>query len=160
MSTISATQRFALSVVETFSEEEMPATGNRSFSNDQFNLTQKLNATSTPPGAKTWAEELTGDQSPDFTALARAFGAAVDASGLKLQMLLVNNLSESATLVVAKGSSNGYAINGAAGDFTVPPGGSVQYFFNDALTDVDGTHKTIDCTITAGQSYQLQLVFG
>jgi hypothetical protein len=61
-------------------------------------------------------------------------------------------------VVIAKGASNGYAFNGAAGDQTIPPGGSVQVFLNDGLVDIDGTHKTLD--ITAVGEFQIILVFG
>jgi len=138
----------------------MPAIGNRSVTSNQFNFTKKLNASSTPPGSASWADALSGDQTLDFTALSRSIGEDVDATGLKLQMLLLNNLSASATLTLAKGASNGYAVNGAAGSLVCPPGGSVQYFFNDALEDVDATHKTLDLTITAGEEFEIQLVFG
>lgn len=160
MSTISATQRFSLSVAETFTEDEMPAAGSRTVINNQFNSTKKLNATSTPPGTKAWAAKFTGDQSIDLTALTRSVGPTVDASGLKLQMLLLNNLSESATLTIVEGAANGYAINGASGAYLLPPEAKIQSYFADALAEIDGTHKTLDITITAGQQYEIQLVFG
>lgn len=152
MSTISATCRFFLTFLESFTAAEMPSSGNRAITNDQFNSTQKLSAATTPPAAKGWGDDLSGTQTLDLTALARTVGPTVDATGLKLQALLINNLSPTATLNVAKGAANGYAINGAAGDFTIPPGGSLQMFFNDGLADIDATHKTLDLTVTPAGS--------
>ena len=158
MSTISATLRFYLSFVEQFSAAEMPASSGRSISNDQFGQAFKLAAGSTPPAAKGWAGQLTGNQTLDFTALARTIGPTVNATGLKLQAILVNNLDDANPLVIAKGAVNGYAFNAAAGNKTIVAGGSYQEFFNDGLADVDATHKTFD--ITATGDFQILLVFG
>ena len=158
--TISATQRFSLSAVETFTVDEMPAAGNRTVTNNQFNSTVRLNAGSAPAATKAWSGKLAGNQTLDLTALARTVGETVDATGLKLQMLLLNNLSESASLMIAEGASNGYAINGASGVYIVPPGAKLQTYYADSLADVAAGVKTLDITITAGEQFEVQLVFG
>jgi len=158
MSTISATLRFALSVLETFTEVEMPASKNRTITDDQFGSTVKLDAASTPAATKAWAAKLTGSQTIDLTNLARSVGPTVNATGLKLQMLLLQNLSTAGSLDVAVGATNGYAINGSGGHVIVPLGGSCQQYFADALADVDSTHKTLDVVVTG--DFQIQMVFG
>ena len=166
MSTISATQKFSLSVLETFTEAELPSAKNRGLLSDQFGSSIRLDAASAPAATKAWAAALDGSQTIDLTALARTVGAAVNATGLRLQMLLLNNLSGTATLLLDKGASNGYAINAAAEGLTLPPGGSVQLYFADGLVDVDATHKTLDATVTKAGSgtevedFEIQLVFG
>ncbi|HEY4760951.1 MAG TPA: hypothetical protein VIH42_10265 [Thermoguttaceae bacterium] len=160
MSTITSAQSFDTTVTETFTAQEMPATSNRQIQYNQFNETVNLNAGSTPPATKVYAELLEGDQTLDFTSLARSFGADINATGLKLQQIQIYNTSDTATLVVAKGASNGYPFNGAAGNKTILPGARWSEFFNDGLADIDGTHKNIDITITEGEEYQIVLVFG
>ena len=166
MSTISATQRFGLSVMEAFSEAELPAAKNRTLVDDQFGSSVKLDADTTPPATKAWSAKLTSTQTLDLTALTRSVGATVNATGLRLQMLLLNNLSATATLMIDKGASNGYPINGAAEGLVVPPSGLAQLYFADGLADVAAGAKTLDLTVTPAGSgtevedFEIQLVFG
>lgn len=166
MSTITATQRFALAVLEAFTAVELPASNNRSLNNDQFNKTVTLSATTTPPGTKGWAAKLTSSQTINLAALTRSVGPTIDATGLRLQMVLVNNLSTTATLAIDKGASNGYPINGAAGGQVIPPGGSWQAYFADGLADVAAGARTLDATVTPAGSgtevedFEIIMVFG
>lgn len=166
MSAIAATLRFGLSVLETFTAAEMPASKNRTVTDDGFNTTVNLGAATTPPGTKGWAALLSGTQTIDATALTRTVGPAINATGLRLQALLVNNLSTTATVSLAKGSSNGLPFNGASGGLVVPPSGSALLYFADGLADVAAGAKTIDITVTPAGSgtevlnFQIQLVFG
>lgn len=166
MSTIEATLRNYLSFQEKFTAAEMPASRNRSITNDQFNQTKTLKASTTPAATKGWAGEKTGTQTLDLTALTRTVCPTVDASGLKLQAMQIVNLSTTATLSIAKGASNGYAINGASGNYVIPPSGSLLVYFAGGLGAVGPTAKTIDCTVTpAGsgtevQDFTVSLIFG
>ena len=165
MSTITATVRFFASFVEKFSEAEVPSSNNRSFTNDLFNSNMNISPTTTPPASKAWADELIGNQTLDLTALTRLVGPTVDATGLKLQAILINNLDASDPLIVAAGVTNGYDLScdagsssSAAGEKTVAPGGNYLEFFNDALADVAADAKTLE--ITAPGDFQIMLIFG
>ena len=160
MSTVTSTQNFNLIGTETFTADEMPASSMRQIQYNQFVSASNLNSGSTPPAAKAYAERLDGSQMLDLTALVRTFGAALNASGLKLQQIQLVNESSTVSVNVAAGSSNGYAFNGAAGDKTIPAGGKWAEFFNDALHDVDATHKVLQITGTTGQKYSLIMIFG
>jgi len=166
MSTISATQRFGLSVMETFTEAELPAAKNRTIVDDQFGSSVKLDAASTPPATKAWSAKGTSTQTIDLTVLDRSVGPSINASGLRLQMLLLNNLSATASLMIDKGASNGYPINGSSEGLVVPPSGSAQLYFADGLADVASGAKTLDVTVTPAGSgvevedFEIQLVFG
>jgi hypothetical protein len=166
MSTIAAAFRAVLEFAETFSTVELPAVGNRTITNNKFNAGVKLDATTTPPGAKGYAAKLAGTQTLDLTALARTSGGTIDATGLKLQAILVNNLSTTATLSISKGVSDGYAFNGASGNYVVPPEGTQLVFFNDALGDVGAGAKNLTFTVTPAGSgtevedFELILIFG
>jgi hypothetical protein len=158
MSAISAIIRFYTAFNEVFTAAEIPASSNRSVNNDQFNRTIKLSASSTPAATKGWAGVFTGNQTLDFSALARTVGPTVNATGLKLQAILVNNLDATNPMTIAKGAANGYAFNGAAGNKVITPNGSWQEYFAGGLAAIDGTHKTID--ITATGDFQVILIFG
>jgi hypothetical protein len=162
MSTITSRQRFQTTIAETFSAEELPAiaAASRALSYDQFNGNVVLGPSTTPPATKAWTGILAGDQTLDLTALSRAVGNDVDATGLKLRQILVNNLSASAVLTIAPGASDPYEFNGTGGEKAIPAGGKYQEYFADGLGAVGPTHKTLDITIAAAQTYQIALVFG
>ena len=160
MTTVNTTQNFDLTATETFTEAEMPALANRQFQYKEFSANKSLNAATTPAATKVYAEKLSGSQTLDLTALTRSIGAVVNATALRLQQIQISNLSTSATIVIAKGATNGYAFNGAAGDKAILPSGHYAEYFHDGLTDIDATHKTLDITGTTGQYYNVVMIFG
>ncbi len=156
---IQVTCQMGLTVVQEWTAAELPSGGDRSLTHNQFNNTRKLNIASTPPATKVYAKKLTGSQALDFTALTPDIGAVIDATGLKLQCLLLNNLSTSNTVDWADGGANPYSIN-TTDPILVQPGSALQLYFNDKLADVGGGAKAVAITATGGQSYELILVFG
>lgn len=164
MSSIRCTQKFSLEVCETFSEAELPATSQRMVRENQFGATVTASADSAPAASKAWSAKLTGSQTLQLTALARMLGT-VNALGLALRAILINNLSTTATVSIGPAETNGYAIN-AGGPKTIGPSGRYQEWFAAGLQDVDATHNTLAITVTpAGTGtevldYQIQLVFG
>ena len=156
-SVINATMGFKCTVVETFDEDDFPAGSDRSVTLSAFNATKTLNADSTPPGTMVYAKKLSGNQNLDFTALVKDLGGTIDCSGLKLQGILLNNLSSANAVTWADGGANPYSVNGGANK-VVPAGGKWQEFFNDKLDDVAAGAKAV--AITATDSYELILVFG
>ena len=160
MPTINVTLVAQANIVSKWSASELPSTaGEQSVVHTAFAKSIPLRADSTPPASKKMADEFTGDQNLDLTALSDPEVGAVDATGLKVQVLLVNNLSTSATLTLSDGVANPYQLNG--GDtIVIPPGGTDLKFFNDKLADVAAGAKCFDAAITAGQKFQLLLVMG
>lgn len=158
MSTINAALRLSLDVLESFSASELPTAASPSVKHNQANLAQTLNASSTPAGTKLYAKKLTGTQTLDLTALTDTLGAALDCTGLKLQAILLENLSTTNTVVISD-PANPYSLNATAA-ITVPAGATLGMYFNDKLADVAAGAKGITFTATAGQTYNLLMVFG
>lgn len=159
MSTLNAAMRLTLDVLETFSADEYPLAAAPAMKINAANLSQTLNATSSPAATKMYAAELTGSQSLDLTALTDRTGAALDCSGLKLQALLVKNLSTTDAVVIADGASTPYSLNATA-DLTVPVGGTLGAYFADQLADVAAGAKDIDITAGVGEDYQVVMLLG
>lgn len=161
MSTPTANIVLNAGAVEALSSTEIPIVGATNLNLAAFSKKHALNASSTPPLTKMYGERITssGADTKDLTALTRTLLATLDATGLKLQALILINNSTTNTVTIADGDSNPYAINSAAA-IVVPAGGELYMYFNDKLADVDGTHKNIKFTGTSGQTYDLLMCFG
>lgn len=157
--TVSARVGLQFNLTTQYSAVESPSTGQFDVPHSAFNKSVSFNPTSTPPGSAVYSEELTSSQTLDLTALARTLEDTMDLSGLKLQALLLNNLSTANTVVLADTGANTYVVNAGAA-ITVQPGASIALVLNDKLTDVDATHKVLTLTATAGQKFQLAMLFG
>jgi len=158
--TINVSVNAGVTVNEQYDATSSPGTGQVTLSFNEFNQNETLNSSSTPPATKFIAEKYTGTQNLDFTALARtALGDTVDASGLKLQLLLLVNLSTTDDVTISDAAANPYSINGTD-DVVVPVGGYLLMQFNDQLDDVAAGALGMDITPGAGESFQLVLVFG
>jgi len=159
MSDVLARIEQGCTVNETFSEAELPGAVDRSVSYSTFDLKQTLRADTEPPVSAVYADEPTGNLSLDLTDIDRPTFDNVDATGLKLQVFMLNNLSETTDVVVATGAVNGYDINDGD-DLTVKPGQRVLLFYNDSSEDVSGTKKAIDITAGVAETYELLMLFG
>jgi len=159
MSTLTANMQFSLSVNEVFSAAECPSAGDRTLVHNQFNELVSFSASSTPPISQVFAKQYTGTQNLDLTALVKDIGGTIDCTGLKVQAILLNNLSTTDELIVSDGGANPYSLNGGD-DKEVPPGGRWQEYFADQLADVDATHLAIDITPAAGEQFQIIMIFG
>jgi hypothetical protein len=161
-STIQANIAVNPGVTETFDATTLPTIGATSLQYSTFSKRWTLNASSTPPVTKVYAEEVTSDgaETLDFTALVRSIGGTIDATGLKLQALALYNKSTTNTVTIGKGASNGYDFNATAQTIVVQAESYLLLTFNDDLADVSGSVKTIDIVATSGQAYDLMLIFG
>jgi hypothetical protein len=159
MPTINATQQFGLTVVETGTAAEVPSAGDRTINHNQFNSRVRLNASSTPPGTMTYAAEGTGTVTLDLTALVCSVFGTKDATGLKLQSLLLNNLSTTDNVDIGDAGANPYVINNG-NNIRVPPGGKLETYYADQLADVAAGAKGITITAGVAEDWQLVLVFG
>jgi len=159
MPNINVTQQFGLTVVETATAAEVPSASDRTIIHDQYNSRKTLTADTTPPGTLHYSSEGTGTVTLDLTALVDTVFGTKDASGLKLQSLLLNNLSTTDNVDIGDALANPYAIN-AGNDIRVPPGGKLETYYADQLADVAAGAKGITITAAVGEDWQLQLVFG
>lgn len=129
--------------------------------------TAQLKDDSVPPISKAVVSEITltaGAVTIDFTALTGANGAAVDATGLKLQYIAIINKAANAALSIVAGATNGYSLGHASARYDLPGHASntswIQQKFNDDLADVAAGAKTLDVTGTGTQSFYIALLFG
>jgi hypothetical protein len=157
--TIRANINIAPNVTENFAVGDLPAIGAMLMSYATFNQRKNLSATTTPPVTKVYGEQLTSSQALDLTNLTRSIGAAVVGTGLKVQLVMLVNLSTTNTVTLADGAGNAYQLQGGQSAL-IQPGGIFLEFYNDKLADVDATHKNLAITATGGQSYQLLILLG
>lgn len=167
MSTLNANVALRATVTETFATAELPSASTRTLTHDKFNVLKSLGASSTPPATKYYSGLLVGPQSLDLTALVKDVGGTIDCTGLKLQVLLLNNLSttdnvtmaDSGAGVSSSGTSGNYSINGGA-PLTIEPGASALLFFNDALDDVDAANCLLTIDAADAEKFEIAMIFG
>jgi hypothetical protein len=158
-STVRASFKIAPNAAEVFSAADLPSIGATTLNYAVFNRAFQLNAGSTPPVTKIYAEELTGSAALDLTALSRSIGGTVDGSGLKVRGVAIVNESSTNTVTLADGDANAYQLQ-AGESILVQPGAPAAMLFMDALADIDATHKALKTTATEGQKYLLLILMG
>lgn len=163
--TVSATYASSATVTETFTGTYI-SSGDNTVSVTGLNETGTLNASSTVPATKQVSNQKalsTGTGTLDLTQLpGLTADETVSLSGLKVQILKLRNLSTNANkIVVSKGGSNGYQIDGAT-TWSIPlaPGQSTLFLLNDAADDVGGSNKNIDLVGTGSQVLEYLIVAG
>ncbi len=158
--TASARIQLLFNLLTEYTEAELPGIGASSIAHAAFNGQWNLDPTVTAqPVTYVYAEKLTSSQTLDLTALARTLEATINATGLKIQAILLNNLSTANTVLIDDNAANENQINAGA-DVTIQPESSLAMVFKDKLADVDATHKLVTFTATAGQSYEVALALG
>lgn len=149
---VTATYSLELTVRETLSTG-VPAAERPIVTHSGFNSSGSLSSSTTPPITKVAAFTkalVAGAATIDLTALVGTAGAAVDGTGLKVQAVKVQNPSTNTnTLVIKEGASNGYHLMGASFQITLQPGEEFIWRGIDKAPDVAGSAKTIDLTDAA-----------
>lgn len=144
---LTANHRALCEVIETLSLG-LDVASNPSITHQISGISGVLNASSTPPGSQVFSDRRTltaGADTLDLTALTNSIGAALDLTGLKVQLLLIKGATtNTGDIVVATGASNGYP--GITG--TVPDGGYMLLFGNDGYADVAAADAEIDISST------------
>lgn len=133
-----------------------------------FNLNGlRFNASSTIPVTKESYKVYTftaGAITIDLTSIVDAFGVTFSGSGLKVQGIVIINPAGNASINVAPGASNGYALFGAGNDITIPGNASYDTFvvawLPEGTPDVAGGAKNIDVTGTGTESFKIGLILG
>ncbi len=145
-------------------ETSVPASTDPIVKHNGYDTSESLTATSDRPITKVayFSQALTaGTATIDLTALTGTNGAAIDGSGLKVQMFKIAVPSGNAnTYQVKVGAANGYDLMGANWDDTLQPGQEMTFFGYDATPDVAGADKTIDCVGTGSQAANITIWFG
>ena len=141
---------------------------NATILHDKFNFQKSLTSTTTPPvtNASYFTQALSaGAATIDLTALTEAGGGTLDATGLKVQVLLLNTRGKSnaGAITITKGFTNGYSLAGSTTGKVTLAGGdgeAVCFFFNDSQQDVSATVKTLDLSGTGTDSIDIGIVVG
>lgn len=120
-----------------------------------------------PPVSVVVVSEFTlsgGAVTIDFTSLTGFNGAAIDATGLKLQYLAFINKAGNGNLSIVPGATNGYDIPNASSRWDLLGHASntswIDQKFNDDLVDVGSSDKTLDVNGTGTESFFVVLLFG
>lgn len=160
---VSATFVSSLTVTETSGESLVASTDN-TVTYSGVNQSVTLDGDSTPAITKqaTFLVTMTaGAATIDLRALVGAFGSTVDGNGLKVQAVKFRNPASNANAItVAEGASNGYELLGNGFTFTLPVGGSAQFYLPEGTPDVSASTKEIDISGTDAQVLQVTLVMG
>ncbi|MDX1388475.1 MAG: hypothetical protein R3344_04765, partial [Acidobacteriota bacterium] len=99
----------------------------------------------------------------DLTSLTNGFGDALDGTGLKVQLFYFRSAADNTdTITIVDGATNGYNIFGdAAGQVTVPVGGTILWEGDDALDDIAAGDATIDLSSSdTDATYSYVIVMG
>lgn len=161
-----ATVHAGVTVQETIGSGAPAASaGQTTVTQSAWNINDRLEATSTPPVDSGVAIEGTigggGTTDLDLTSLTGLNSAAYNFSGKKIQALLFRTPSTATgAQTIGPGAANGYALFGGTVALPNSPGEQFVKKWKDTLPDVDGTHKVVRVTGTAGETYQLVLVAG
>lgn len=120
---------------------------------DDLNETIKIDSGSTPDGAYAFAGHLAMTGSAVTIDLLDAQvdteGTTITMSAQKVRALKFKNPStNTGSITITGGASNGYLFAGTAGSVILTPGSSVLFYLeNDGVT-IDATHCNIDATGT------------
>ena len=129
-----------------------------------YNSSANLNAGTTPPATVCafFLKALSaGAGTIDLTALPGTLGAAVDGTGLKVQVAKFKNPATNANAItVTFGAANPYLLGGSAFKWILQPGQEITIYGNDATPDVASGAKNIDIAGTGSQALQCSFVLG
>jgi len=129
-----------------------------------FNLTNTLlNSASTPPVTTTSYQTyalVSGALTIDLQALLGVNDEVQDATGLKLQTIIIRNPSGNNTITIGEGAANGYPIWGAGNDLEVPADSEIGMKFADTLADVAAADSEIDIAGTGTETFDVGICLG
>lgn len=160
---VTVTYQSKATVAEVLSNN-VPFASVKTVTQSGMDTTATLKADSTPPATTCalFQKALSsGAATIDLTSLTGTNGAAVDFTGLKVQIAKFANPATNANpITVTFGASNGYLLGGTAWKAILSPGDEITFFKNDTGPDVDSTHKTIDLAGTGSQALNVELIAG
>jgi len=133
-------------------------------SHNSFNLTGvTLNATSTAPVTTTSYQTYTlsaGAITIDLAALLGVNDEVQDATGLKLQTIIISNPSGNNAITVTTGAVNGFPLFGGTNSVVIPTGATLAFYVPEGLTNVAAADKTIDVSGTLVEKFDVGITLG
>ena len=160
---VAVTYGSEVTVVETLSDASL-STKDKTVTHSTYNISKSLSGGSTPAVTKVSIGPVAldaGAKTVDLTALTGTNGAVVDLTGLKVQILRIEALSDNAnTISIEPGSSNGYALAGADFKLTLAAGQHHTFYGANAAPAVGPSAKTLDLAGTGSQGVKLTIVAG
>lgn len=143
----------------------LPAVVNKSVTTSAYSpSSREFTATTVPPVSKAAYPQHTQAASADtidLTAIPSGLQGTVDGTGLKVQLFrLYNTSTNTGTVTIEAGASNGYLLFGTAGKVIVPIGGRITFEGYDSLPDVAAAAKNLTLTGTATDVYDIEIILG
>ncbi len=129
-----------------------------------FNLTATtLNSASTAPVTTTSYQAyvlVAGAITIDLTALLGVNDESQDATGLKLQTIIISNPTGNNAITVTTGASNGFPLFGGTNSVIIPAGATLAFFVPEGLTDVASGDAEIDVSGTGTETFDVGICLG
>lgn len=162
---VAVTYGSTVTTAETLATNVPAASSNgKTVTHNGYNSSKSLTGATTPPvtqAAYFLKALVAGAGTIDLTALVGTNGAAVDGTGLKVQVAKFENPSTNANpITVTFGAANPYLLGGAAWKFILQPGMEITVYGNDATPDVGGSTKNIDIAGTLTQALKCSIIMG
>jgi len=129
-----------------------------------YNTSKTLTSATSQPVTKCAIFEqalAAGVATIDLAALVGTNGAAVNGTGLKVQLVKFKNKAANANVMTfTVGAANGYDLAGAGFSVALQPGQEMQLDLADASPDVAAGDKEIDIAGTGEQIAEITIVLG
>jgi len=129
-----------------------------------YSTSKAMTASTTPPATKCayMLKSLSGGAATiDLTSLTGVNGAAVDGTGLKVQVMKFKaTTSNTGAITVTFGASNPYNLKGATFSFDLKAGQEDTFYGNDATPDIANDACEIDLSGTGSESLQVSIIMG
>ena len=162
--------QIADSLIVTQTLQDAPGAGDGTVTSLALNPAPvQLSPTTTPPVTKYSADAVTldggGAATIDLTDLP-GLQAAIDGTGLKVQLMRIQGATGNGALTISPGASNGYELFGAGNDIEYPAGCTrpFKFEFDDKLVDIDSGsgagEYTIDLAGTVGDVFNIEFLLG
>lgn len=157
---VAITYKSALDITETFDTDET----NGGKTTTPFNTSLNLHGTSSPTvteGGFCSQALSAGAATVDLTSVTTARGRAMTFNALKIRAFRAwNPATNTGSITIMKGASNGYTGFGSAFSITLKPGQEFNFYDYGAGTAVSSTVKTLDLTGTGTESLKFAIAGG
>ena len=163
---MSLTVQYKGQVTLTETLTNLPFSPTASVTSSGMDTSLVLRSTGTPPISKSAALQIAltaGAHTIDLTSMVGTAGAAVDGTGLKVQLFKAQNpIANTHTLTIQPGASNGYNLMGAASKVILNPGEEFTWLGANAAAAVAiaSGAKTIDLAGYGTETHNIMIVMG
>ena len=162
---VSVSYESKVNTVETITTAVPAISSNaNSVLHNAYSTSKAMTASTTPPATQCayMLKALSGGAGTiDLTSLTGANGAAVDGTGLKVQVMKFKaSTGNTGAITVTFGASNAYNLLGSSFTFDVKAGQEVTIYGNDATPDISASACEIDLSGTGSETLQVSIVMG